>query len=173
MAETIPSDAKCYSPIADQKTSILFGTSITDAPEMIIESLTVWIKRRSDPASAMWAPYYDVVCQRAKQATICFDRFHVVQHLNRAVDEVRRSMVRKLKGTERALIKGTRFVLLKNPWDLTPKQKQSLMGIIKDWHLKRYQPRAARNAGLVTAAMPPAPPWRSGRTAALAYRPCR
>jgi transposase len=104
-------------------------------------------KRRSRTIQAvsmdMWAPYYHVVCQRAPQATICFDRFHVVQHLNKAVDEVRRSLIRKLKGTERALIKGTRFVLLKNPWDLTPKQKQSLTAVVRSnsplsraWYLK-------------------------------------
>ncbi len=29
----------------------------------------------------MWAPYRDVVKERAPQATVCFDRFHVVRHL--------------------------------------------------------------------------------------------
>lgn len=79
----------------------------------------------------MWAPYADVVRERAPQATICFDRFHVVRHLNEAVDEVRRSLVRKLSGTERALVKGTRFVLLKNPWNLTPRQKASLTELVR------------------------------------------
>jgi transposase len=79
----------------------------------------------------MWAPYRDVVEERAGQATICFDRFHVVRHLNAAVDEVRRSLVRKLSGPARFLIKGTRFVLLKNPWNLTPKQKQSLGALVR------------------------------------------
>jgi len=82
----------------------------------------------------MWAPYRDVVSQRAPQATICFDRFHVVRHLNAAVDEVRRSLVRKLAGPTRALIKGTRFVLLKNPWNLTPKQKRSLSSLVRSNH---------------------------------------
>jgi transposase len=82
----------------------------------------------------MWAPYRDVVRERAPQATICFDRFHVVRHLNAAVDEVRRSLVRKLAGPTRALIKGTRFVLLKNPWNLTPKQKRSLSSLVRSNH---------------------------------------
>ncbi len=42
----------------------------------------------------MWAPYLDVVREQAPQAEVCFDRFHVVRHLNAAVDEVRRSLVR-------------------------------------------------------------------------------
>jgi transposase len=92
-------------------------------------------KRRSRNLKAvsldMWAPYVETVGERAPQATICFDRFHVVRHLNEAVDEVRRSLVRKLSGPERSLVKGTRFVLLKNPWNLTPKQKASLSGLVR------------------------------------------
>jgi transposase len=44
----------------------------------------------------MWAIYFDAVRKNLPQATLVFDRFHVVQHLNRAVDEVRRQ-----KGMER------------------------------------------------------------------------
>jgi transposase len=91
----------------------------------------------------MWAPYVDVVQERAEQATICFDRFHVVRHLNAAVDEVRRALVRKLSGPGKALIKGTRFLLLKNPWNLSPKRKQSLRELVRSnsplsraWYLK-------------------------------------
>jgi transposase len=91
----------------------------------------------------MWAPYRQVVEARAPQATICFDRFHVVRHLNAAVDEVRRTLMRKLSGPAKSLIKGTRFVLLKNPWNLTPAQKQSLSALVhrnhplsRAWYLK-------------------------------------
>lgn len=94
-------------------------------------------------AMDMWAPYADEVRERATNATICFDRFHVVRHLNEAVDEVRRSVVRTLWGPTRQLIKGTRFILLKNPWNLTPKQRQSLNALVKSnnplsraWYLK-------------------------------------
>ena len=107
-----------------------------------------WLgKRRTRISEAvtmdMWAPYLDVVRERAPQAEVCFDRFHVVRHLNAAVDEVRRSLVRKLKGPSQALVKGTRFVLLKNPWNLTPKQKRSLRALVRTnsplsraWYLK-------------------------------------
>ena len=92
-------------------------------------------KRRSRNLQAvsldMWASYSDVVGRRAPQATICFDRFHVVGHLNEAVDEVRRSLMRKLSGPAKALVKGTRFVLLKNPWNLTPKQRRALQALVR------------------------------------------
>jgi transposase len=104
-------------------------------------------KRRSRNLRAvamdMWGPYLEVVRLRAPQATICFDRFHVVRHLNAAVDEVRRSLVRRLAGPTKALVKGLRFVLLKNPWNQTPKQKQALSALVRSnnplsraWYLK-------------------------------------
>ena len=41
----------------------------------------------------MWAPYRNVVREQAPSAQILFDRFHIVKHLNEAVDEVRRGKV--------------------------------------------------------------------------------
>lgn len=92
----------------------------------------------------MWQPYLETVKAYAPQATLVFDRFHVVRHLNEALDEVRRSLVRRLaRDPARALVKGTRFVLLKNPWNLTPAQKQSLTALVRSnsplsraWYLK-------------------------------------
>jgi len=64
-------------------------------------------KRRSKNLKAvsmdMWASYIDVIQQRTPQVTICFDRFHVVRHLNEAVDEVRRSLVRAFSTPTKAL----------------------------------------------------------------------
>ncbi len=79
----------------------------------------------------MWAPYVSVVQKRAAQALLVFDRFHLVRHLNEAVDEVRREMVRTLTGTTRALIKGTRYLWLKNPDNLTLEQGASLTALLK------------------------------------------
>jgi transposase len=91
----------------------------------------------------MWRPYLNAVREQAPQAVVAFDRFHLVRHLNEAVDEVRRSLVRKLNHPLRALVKGTRFVLLKNPWNLTRKQKRQLNAVVRQnsplsraWYLK-------------------------------------
>jgi len=79
----------------------------------------------------MWAPYLKAVQRHAPQAIAAFDRFHVVRHLNEAVDEVRRTLWRTLSGPLRQAVKGTRFVLLKNPWNLTPSQKGQLNVLIR------------------------------------------
>ena len=91
----------------------------------------------------MWAPYIKLVREHARNAQILFDRFHIVQHLNEAVEEVRRSLWRELSVKQRATFKGTRWLLLKNPWNLRPDQKERLSTMVKwntplvrAWYLK-------------------------------------
>jgi transposase len=79
----------------------------------------------------MWAPYLQAVEQHAPNAQIVFDRFHIVQHLNRAVDEVRRAEMRRLHRTDRGPFKRCRFLLLKNPWNLTADQQQRLSALVR------------------------------------------
>ena len=40
----------------------------------------------------MWAPYAKLVREHATNAEILFDRFHIVKHLNDAVDATSREM---------------------------------------------------------------------------------
>lgn len=59
------------------------------------------------------------------EAAVTFDRFHVAKVLGDAVERVRRSEWRKDK-----TIKGARFALLKNPMNLTDRQREQLSEII-------------------------------------------
>ena len=78
----------------------------------------------------MWAPYAKAVRENAPRAQVLFDRFHLVQHLNRAVDEVRRAQLRRLSRKEKVKFKRTRYLLLKNPWNLTPDQNERLSTLV-------------------------------------------
>ena len=78
----------------------------------------------------MWAPYAKAVRENAPRAQVLFDRFHLVQHLNRAVDEVRRAQLRRLSRREKVRFKRTRYLLLKNPWNLTSDQKERLSTLV-------------------------------------------
>lgn len=78
----------------------------------------------------MSAAYIKSVAEQVPQAEIVFDRFHVVRLLLDAIDEVRREQQRALEDSdERKLLKKSRFPLLKNPWNLTRKEKQKLAAI--------------------------------------------
>lgn len=69
----------------------------------------------------MLAGYIEAVSERATNAEIVFDRFHVQRLAHDALDAVRREQVRELRGTDEGkAIKKTRWALQKNPWNLTP-----------------------------------------------------
>jgi transposase len=75
----------------------------------------------------MSGAYIKAVTEASPQATLIFDRFHVQRLAHQAVDEVRRTEVRDSRGTEGAkLLKRTRFLLLKNPWNLTNLEGEKL-----------------------------------------------
>lgn len=74
----------------------------------------------------MWGAYETVVLERAPQAILVFDKFHIIQHLHKAVDEVRKEENKEFKDSDFNPLTGTKYLWLKNPWNLTPKQKQSL-----------------------------------------------
>ena len=79
----------------------------------------------------MWAPYANLVREYATYAQILFDRFHIVKHLNEAVEEVRRSEMRRLSLKARVVFKRSRWLLLKNPWNLNPDQKERLSTLVR------------------------------------------
>lgn len=77
----------------------------------------------------MWSAYVGAVRENLPQAQLVFDRFHIVQHLNRAVDQVRRETWRRLSGEEKSAFKRTRWLWLKNPWNLRHEEEQRLSAL--------------------------------------------
>ena len=83
----------------------------------------------------MWQPYIDVIKTRAPDAVLVFDKFHIVSHLMTAVDQVRRDEIREKGPAHKALMHKTRFIWLKNPWNLTARQQHRL-GTLERLNLK-------------------------------------
>lgn len=67
----------------------------------------------------MWQSYLSTAEKRLPNSEIAHDRFHLVKYLNNAIDKVRRKEAK----TQGALLKHSRYVLLKNPDNLTEKQQ--------------------------------------------------
>lgn len=84
---------------------------------------------------AMWQPYIDIIKEHLPQATLIFDKFHIVQHLNQAVDAVRKEEVRELQKSNPDLLKRSRYLYLKNPENLTDHQRARL-GYLEKLNLK-------------------------------------
>lgn len=88
----------------------------------------------------MWEPYVSVIERYAPDAVLVFDRFHIVKHLNDALDQVRRE---EAHGAQKEALKESRYVFLKHPENLTVKQKlrwELIMGrslkTVRAYHLK-------------------------------------
>ncbi|PLX47328.1 MAG: ISL3 family transposase [Desulfobulbaceae bacterium] len=79
----------------------------------------------------MWQPYVDVVKEKAPHAILVFDKFHIVQHLSKAVDQVRLDEIREKGASHKELMAKTRYIWLKNPWNLTSSQKGRLAELEK------------------------------------------
>lgn len=78
----------------------------------------------------MWKPFRNVTQERAPQAAILFDKFHVISHLNDALDQVRKSEYARLQGNERRYIKGQKYVLLSNRENLSLDGRKSLKTLL-------------------------------------------
>jgi len=107
-----------------------------DRDEATLQRFFAWLgKRRARAIQVvccdMWRPYLAAVRTAVPQATVVFDRFHLTQHCNQAVDEVRRATWRQLQGRERVEFKRTRFLWLANPENLTREKRTRLSGLLR------------------------------------------
>jgi len=69
----------------------------------------------------MWDPYLNGIGKFLKNARVVFDRFHVMNRVNKAIELVRREEQR-----DNEALKKSRFLWLKNPKNLTAKQEARL-----------------------------------------------
>ena len=82
--------------------------------------------------SDMWKPYLKVIAKKASAAVHVLDRFHIMSHFSKALDEVRAGEAReiKAKGLEPVLTK-TRWLLLKRPENLRENQRIRLATLLQ------------------------------------------
>jgi transposase len=84
-------------------------------------------RRRIDVVAIdMWEAYRKSVEEWLPNAEVVFDKFHVVAHLSKALDEVRRNEAQRLDKDDRKILKRKRWVLLKGAEDLSPEQQGTL-----------------------------------------------
>jgi len=94
-------------------------------------------------ATDMSAAYWSAVLEHLPNAALVFDKFHVLKLMNERLDDLRREMVREAEGPLKLKIKGTRFLLLRNPENLKvdqiPKLDEALhlnQPLLLGWYLK-------------------------------------
>jgi transposase len=74
----------------------------------------------------MWEPFRLSVEQWAPNCRIVYDKFHIMQRANDAIDEVRRAEFFRKGGRMRGVVKGKRWLLLSRWVNLTAGKRQEL-----------------------------------------------
>jgi transposase len=78
----------------------------------------------------MWKPFRNVTGEKAPQAAILFDKFHIMRHLGEALDKVRKSEYARLSGKERRYIKGQKYTLLSHQENLSTDGRKALKTLL-------------------------------------------
>jgi len=81
----------------------------------------------------MWKAFRNSALKEgnAPQATILYDKFHILKHLGEAMDKVRKREYARLSGQDRRFIKGQRYTLLSRWGNLTAEGRTSLKLLFK------------------------------------------
>ena len=81
----------------------------------------------------MWKPFRNSTLKagNAPQAGVLYDKFHILKHLNEALDKVRKSEYARLSGKDRRFIKGQKYTLLSRRANLSQEGRQSLKALFK------------------------------------------
>ena len=94
-------------------------------------------------AMDMSGAYWSAVLEHLPEAALVFDKFHILKLMNERLDDLRRQMVREAEGPLKLKIKGTRFLLLRRPENLTgaqiPRLDEALrlnQPLLLSWYLK-------------------------------------
>jgi len=79
----------------------------------------------------MWDPYIKAVKECCPHVEIVFDQFHVVAAFSKVIDKVRNVEYRKAIKDGKEVIKGSKYLLLKNKANLLPDEKPKLKALLK------------------------------------------
>ena len=74
----------------------------------------------------MWRAFETSTMKQAPQAAILYDKFHVLRHLGKALDTVRKQEYRRLAEKDRSFIKGQKYTLLSRKANLTLEGRRAL-----------------------------------------------
>lgn len=79
----------------------------------------------------MWRAFRKATVTKAPNAVILYDKFHILRHLNDAIDKVRKAEYKRLTNRpDRKFIKGQKYVLLSHRENLTPEKRRQLQTLL-------------------------------------------
>lgn len=97
-----------------------------------IESLTPQTRQSIRFVSIdMWAPYYQAARNKLPRAEVVVDRFHVMKQLNTRLTQLRTTYQKQCDPETQKILKGSRWILVRNRSELTKKQAEQLDQILE------------------------------------------
>jgi transposase len=118
-------------------SDLLLGRPIwfggTDRSEASLDLFYAWLGPEKSAkirlaVMDMWKAFRNSTLKEghAPQATILYDKFHILMHLGEAMDKVRKREYARLSGKDRRFIKGQRYTLLSHWGNLTTEGRAAL-----------------------------------------------
>jgi len=103
------------------------------------ENLLKWLDERGSEwcaavkiaCSDMWDAYQEAAEQKLLNARRVVDRFHVMKNLNEALTKARRAVQKDADETTKEILKGCRWLLVKNQENLTKEQQKKLTHMLE------------------------------------------
>ncbi len=117
----------------EEKVPVWFGGK--DRSEESMDMFYAWLGPEKSAkirllVMDMWKAFRKSGTKNAPQASILFDKFHIIRHLNEALDKVRKQEYARLSGKDRSYIKGQKYTLLKRHKNLTLKGRVALRKLL-------------------------------------------
>ena len=99
--------------------------------EKWIDDLTEQQRKAIRVASLdMWRPYHQAIRAKIPHAKIVVDRFQVMKQLNGRLTQIRRRIQRNGDEEIKRILKGSRWILVRNRSDLSPEEERHLREIL-------------------------------------------
>ena len=119
-----------------RRRAIWFGGK--DRSEASLDLFYAWLGTKKSPrirlvVMDMWKAFQNSTHKvgHAPQAALLFDKFHVLRHLNEALDHVRKREYARLSGKDRQFIKGQKYTLLSRREHLTLDGRRALKKLLQ------------------------------------------
>ena len=101
-------------------------------------SLEAWFDQRGEAWCAavevccadMWDAYHEAGQAKLPNVQLTVDRFHVMKNLNAAVTQARRAIQQQADEATKEVLKGCRWLLVKNAENLTADEQQQLQTML-------------------------------------------
>jgi len=117
----------------NEAASALFEQALSASQKAAVQVVTL----------DMWLPFASAARAQLPGADLVYDRFHLSEHLNAAVDQTRRQEHKRLASAGDDRLKQTRYLWLRAPETLSEKQQeqletlcQSALETVAAWRLK-------------------------------------